>query len=72
MCVVSFTVQFFLVCGNGTFGLGCQLTCGNCAETKQCNHSTGACPLGCSAGYKGDRCMSEGKSSTNSLKCMFC
>lgn len=56
--VIQVYLWFFLYpleCENG-YGLGCRETCGDCLDSKQCDHINGSCENGCEAGFKGDRC----------------
>ena len=48
----------YTACDNGTFGLNCSETCGQCID--YCNIADGMCPTGCLPGWKGNMCM-QGK-----------
>ncbi|ESO92466.1 hypothetical protein LOTGIDRAFT_86674, partial [Lottia gigantea] len=45
-------------CPNGTYGLRCSSTCGNCYNQTICHIVTGSCDLelGCEAGFQGPTC----------------
>lgn len=43
-------------CDNGTYGNGCNRTCGHCANKTICYHVNGTCFEGCDPGYRGSRC----------------
>ena len=49
-------VIFITECLSGTFGPNCYGTCGNCFNGTSCNRETGACVLGCAAGFTGGVC----------------
>lgn len=46
----------FSACANGTFGVGCMLTCsGNCLNNDTCEKSNGGCK-NCAPGWEGHLC----------------
>nr|XP_022308425.1 multiple epidermal growth factor-like domains protein 10 [Crassostrea virginica] len=44
------------VCPNGTYGINCKWTCGQCANFLPCSRFDGTCNAGCSPGYFGRLC----------------
>ena len=50
------TFLFFIDCNQGTHGLGCKQTCGNCMNNESCFHINGSCLTGCDPGYEGEKC----------------
>lgn len=46
----------YLECDNGSYGLNCSETCGNCLKDTICHHVNGTCLEGCAAGYKTQTC----------------
>ncbi|XP_065925748.1 multiple epidermal growth factor-like domains protein 10 isoform X2 [Magallana gigas] len=51
--------QCELECDNGTYGNGCNKTCGHCVNKSLCNHVNGTCFEGCDPRYRGSRCRLE-------------
>lgn len=60
---ISIDLFLFIECEGGTFGFGCNKTCGNCKHMKDCHHVTGLCTHGCDPGYYGIRCTYEQRKS---------
>lgn len=48
--------MFFIACHFGTYGEGCNQTCGRCLGNVTCNNVNGTCGNGCEEGYMGSRC----------------
>lgn len=48
--------MFFIACYFGTYGEGCNQTCGRCLGNVTCNNVNGTCGNGCEEGYMGSRC----------------
>ena len=51
---------YFMVmseCPDGSFGLDCARTCGNCKDNGICNKQDGVCPAGCTPGYYKGKCV---------------
>ena len=48
--------MFFIACYFGTYGEGCNHTCGRCVGNVTCNHVNGTCVDGCEDGFMGSRC----------------
>ena len=48
--------SFFIDCNQGTYGLGCKQTCGNCMNNETCFYINGSCLAGCDPGYEGEKC----------------
>lgn len=46
-------------CTKGSYGSGCNETCGHCRHVSQCFHINGSCPTGCDTGYQGGLCKSR-------------
>lgn len=46
----------FIECYPGTYGAGCNATCGYCINNEACLHTNGTCAQGCDPGYKGELC----------------
>ena len=53
---IYLSVLFFIVqeCDKGSYGIGCNETCGHCRDFNQCSKVNGSCLTGCDAGYAGD------------------
>lgn len=43
-------------CDRGSYGIGCNETCGQCRDVSQCSNVNGSCLTGCGAGFIGDLC----------------
>lgn len=58
-----FNFLFFFLqrlgCDNGTYGEGCNNTCGNCHVNDVCSHINGTCLAGCGAGFVGELCITR-------------
>eukprot|EP00105_Crassostrea_gigas_P034124 XP_019918272.1 PREDICTED: uncharacterized protein LOC105317082 isoform X2 [Crassostrea gigas] len=48
--------QCEIVCDRGSYGSGCNETCGHCRDIKQCSNINGTCLTGCDVGYQGNLC----------------
>ena len=46
-------------CPDGTYGLNCTDTCGQCRDSVPCNKTDGFCPSGCQLWWTGDRCQAQ-------------
>lgn len=58
----EYNIIFFIilkVCDRGTYGAGCNETCGYCSNKDTCIHTNGTCVKGCDTGYNGDYCKTR-------------
>ena len=46
-----FLVSVFPACSDGSYGLDCMSTCGNCSQGDVCDKVNGVCPGGCQPGF---------------------
>lgn len=49
-------MTYITACKNGSFGDGCNETCGECLGDGICHFQTGECETGCNKGYQGLQC----------------
>lgn len=55
--LIYFMGSVFISLWRGTYGEGCNKTCGHCRDDEECYHTNGTCSNGCNPGYFGDLCM---------------
>lgn len=54
--VLNFFLHPLIACDSHFYGENCSTPCGNCLESKQCQHTNGTCMNGCASGYQGLTC----------------
>ena len=50
-------LNVLLACKPGWFGPDCNASCGHCAVHDVCFNTNGTCPINCTDGYIGDKCV---------------
>lgn len=49
-------MYYIEACNQRKYGENCNMPCGHCVKSEQCNHINGTCMNGCDSGYEGLNC----------------